>query len=349
VDLESNRFAKASLFGKLANIYADLSDDTLQRTGTFKMLTGGDVIEAEKKFKDSFTFVNYAKLLFSCNKLPEVYDNTDAFFRRWIIIVFPKVFKGDNCDPNILEKLTTPEELSGLLNIALDGLKRILENDGFSYSKSTEETREDYIRKSDPLAAFIMDCVEEDQDSMLLKQPLYSLFAFYCRQKSLPAVNKDTFFKNISKHVTITQVRTKRRVLSGRPFAYKGIILTKEGKILWRKQSGSGGSGGSPLFPILIKETDSTLHEDNVENTQKPLSESYIKIGKTPDPSAPSDPTQPIQLILVHEAEPCPLCGLYPVKYEFKIRNQSVKRCQHCIDEMQTKGWKFTIKPQEEK
>jgi P4 family phage/plasmid primase-like protien len=266
VDLESNRFAKASLFGKLANIYADLSDDTLQRTGTFKMLTGGDVIEAEKKFRDSFTFVNYAKLLFSCNKLPEVYDNTDAFFRRWIIIVFPKVFKGDNCDPNILEKLTTPGELSGLLNIALEGLKRILENDGFSYSKSTEETREDYIRKSDPLAAFVMDCLEENQSATLLKQPLYSLFAFYCRINSLPAVNKDTFFKNISKHVTVTQVRLNRKDVPGRPYAFRGIGFTEEGKKLWSRQSNQ-----STLFPILIEQ-----EENNARNN---------KIGKTLDSS----------------------------------------------------------------
>lgn len=261
-DLEINRFAKASLFGKLANIYADLSDDTLQRTGTFKMLTGGDVIEAEKKFKDSFTFVNYAKLLFSCNKLPEVYDNTDAFFRRWIIIVFPNIFKGDNCDPNILEKLTAPDELSGLLNIALKGLMRILENEGFSRARSTEETREDYIRKSDPLAAFIMDCIEESQNSILLKQQLYSLFAFYCRENNLPAVNKDTFFKNVSKHVTVTQVRVNRKDIPGRPYGFKGITLTKQGNELWSNQSNQ-----SRVSHILLELEDAVTRNNKMEKT----------------------------------------------------------------------------------
>jgi len=262
VDLEINRFAKASLFGKLSNLYADLSDETLQRTGTFKMLTGGDVIEAEKKFKDSFTFVNYAKLLFSCNKLPQVYDNTDAFFRRWIIIVFPKVFRGANCDPNILEKLTAQNELSGLLNIALKGLKRILENDGFSRAKSTEETREDYIRKSDPLAAFVMDCIEESQDFILLKQRLYSLFAFYCRENNLPAVNKDTFFKNISKHVTVTQIRVNRKDIPGRPYGFKGVTLTELGEKLWSKQSNQ-----SRVSHILLKLEDEITRNNKIGKT----------------------------------------------------------------------------------
>jgi len=90
---ETNRFATAALFGKLANIYPDLSDKSLTQTGIFKMLTGGDLIEAEKKFKDSFKFVNYAKLLFSCNKLPSTFDDTEAFFRRWIILTFPNKFE----------------------------------------------------------------------------------------------------------------------------------------------------------------------------------------------------------------------------------------------------------------
>jgi len=283
VDLELNRFAKASLFGKLANIYADLSDDTLQKTGTFKMLTGGDVIEAEKKFRDSFTFVNYAKLLFSCNKLPQVYDDTDAFFRRWTIVVFPKVFTGDNCDSNIIEKLTVPEELSSLLNIALEGLKRVLENDGFSYGKSTEEIREDYIRKSDPLAAFAMDCIEESQHSIMLKQQLYSLFAFYCRENNLPAVNKDTFFKNISKHVTVTQVRVNRKDVPGRPYGFKGIALTELGKELWSKQSNQSG-----VSDILMKPEDRDAGDNKIGKPMDSLDWSDHKLQVVSETNSPS-------------------------------------------------------------
>jgi putative DNA primase/helicase len=260
-----NRFAKASLHGKLANIYADLPDDTLSRTGTFKMLTGGDLIEGEKKFRDSFTFVNYAKLLFSCNKLPSAIDNTDAFFRRWIIVTFPNIFKGDDCDPNILEKLITPNELSGLLNIALKGLKRILDNGGFSYSKSTEEIREDYVRKSDPLAAFVLDCVERDQASTIIKKELYGLFASYCRENNLPAVNRDTFYKNIPKHISVGETRLHRKDIPGRPRAFTGIKLTERG-LEYKERSNQ--STQSTLSPILMKEAEDARN---------------IKMGNTPD------------------------------------------------------------------
>jgi len=95
-ELTTNRFAPADLFGKLANIYDDLPPDTLINTGIFKILVTGGEIQAEKKFKNAFKFRNFAKLVFSANKVPSTVDDTKAFFRRWIIINFPNEFKGDN-------------------------------------------------------------------------------------------------------------------------------------------------------------------------------------------------------------------------------------------------------------
>jgi len=54
------RFATAKLFGKLANIDADISKEELKHTGTLKILTGGDSIAGEFKFKDPFSFKNFA-------------------------------------------------------------------------------------------------------------------------------------------------------------------------------------------------------------------------------------------------------------------------------------------------
>jgi len=220
-DLEQNRFAKADLHHKLANIYADLPNKALFSTGIFKMLTGRDLITAERKFQHSFTFENYAKLLFSANKVPEAYDDTDAFFRRWLIIVFPNQFTGNKADPYILQKLTTPEELSGLLNLVLPALKRLLEKGQFSHSKTTEEIREDYIRKSSPIAAFVMDCLEIDVDAFIEKKDLFNAFAEYCRKRNIPSVTQDTFFKNLPRHVSVTDYRPK--IKSSRVRVLKGI------------------------------------------------------------------------------------------------------------------------------
>jgi len=138
--------------------------------------------------------------------------------------VFPNVFIGDDADPHILDKLTVEEELSGLLNLALAGLKSLLKNGAFSYSKTTEEIKEDYIRKSSPIAAFVMDCLEVDSDAFIVKKELYNVFTEYCRRLSLPTVTQDTFFKNLPQHAVVMDHRPT--VESKRYYTFKGIRYT---------------------------------------------------------------------------------------------------------------------------
>jgi len=132
-------------------------------------------------------------------------------------------------NPHILDEITTPEELSGFLNVAIKALKRLLKNGKFSISPATEEIREDYIRKSDPVKAFCMDMLVQDAESWVSKQDLYSAFTEYCRKMKLPPVTQKTFFQNLHQHVTVIDYQPK--VNGKRVRAFKGIKLaTKIGK-----------------------------------------------------------------------------------------------------------------------
>jgi putative DNA primase/helicase len=53
------------------------------------------------------------------------YDESDAFFGRKLILGFPRRFEGDRDDPDLLKKLTTEEELSGIFNVLMMALKRL--------------------------------------------------------------------------------------------------------------------------------------------------------------------------------------------------------------------------------
>jgi phage/plasmid-associated DNA primase len=91
---------------------------------------------AERKFTSPFKFVNYAKLIFSSNQIPITPDETDAFFARLIIINFPNQYLGDKADPYLIEKLTTEQELSGLLEVVLKRLPRVLKNGITGYHRT---------------------------------------------------------------------------------------------------------------------------------------------------------------------------------------------------------------------
>ena len=104
--LLTERFAPANLYQKIVNVDADLSGDILSRhTGKLKKLTGNDEFPAEFKYKTPFKFRNYAKLIFSCNTIPEITDTTDAMFRRLIIINFTKQFLGDKEDIHLTRQV----------------------------------------------------------------------------------------------------------------------------------------------------------------------------------------------------------------------------------------------------
>jgi len=169
-ELVSGRFAKADLYGKLANIASDISPDELKRTGAFKAFTGGDYVRAEMKHQNAFKFLNYAKLSFSANRLPPTPDESDAFFRRWILISFPNTFEPPNLDTTIIDKITTPQELSGLLNWAIQGLKRLKQNGGFTNSLSTEHLRQTWKLLSNPINGFLKEYTNGKLDRNFTKR-----------------------------------------------------------------------------------------------------------------------------------------------------------------------------------
>jgi P4 family phage/plasmid primase-like protien len=223
---EKSSFATSQLVGKLANIFADLPQKPLSDTGVFKVLTGGDPISVERKYEHAHSYVNYAKLLFSCNKLPEAADDSYAYFRRWQFIPFKNQFDETRADPKLLEKLTTPEELSGFLNLALAGLARLRKSNQFSHSKSTDEIREYYLRQSSPARAFLESCVELSPTTAIIKRDLYDAFLNFCEDKSLPACSEKAFSMKAAGFAGVKTVRIMAN--EAREWSWGGIALKNE-------------------------------------------------------------------------------------------------------------------------
>lgn len=209
-NLEIDQYAAGYLHKKLANLAGDLDSKSLKHTGRFKELTGRDMITSNRKYKQPIYFENYSKLVFACNKLPRTLDLTTAFFDRWIVFEYPYYFAKENefseekghkkADPNIVKQLITPEELSGLLNKALDGLDRIKQNKGFSTSKGIDDVKRLWIRKSDSFMAFLMDCIDEAEPTdRIEKQILRQEYSKYCKFHKLKMISdkwiRDSLFE----------------------------------------------------------------------------------------------------------------------------------------------------------
>ena len=195
--MESDSSGLCELHNRLVNLAGDLDNTALKNTGLFKELTGRDSVQVKRKYLRDLIFTNYAKMVFACNELPRVYDLSEGFWSRWILLEFPYQFlpqkdindksgkERELCkiqDPLILDKLTTPEELSGLLNSAIEGLDRLKKNKDFSHSKGTVDTKDFWIRNSDSFTAFCLDELEEGIEDYVSKKDLLKMFVTYCRK-----------------------------------------------------------------------------------------------------------------------------------------------------------------------
>jgi P4 family phage/plasmid primase-like protien len=220
----TNRFSVARLFGKIANMDAVLSKDALNNTGILKKLTGGDLIRAEDKFMAPFDFVNHAKLFFSTNEFPTTKDETDAFFARLIIINFPNQFLGDKADPQLIEKLTTEAELSGLLKVVLRRLPRVLTKGIQTTSSTIDENYTKYILSSDPIRAFVETALESDLDINTLKTEIYESYKMFCRAKNLSPVSEGAFSRRMTRQhgIKCEQFRDGK---GRRPYYYLGVKI----------------------------------------------------------------------------------------------------------------------------
>ncbi len=189
--LVSNTFAASGLNNKLANLIADMPSRALQDVGIIKAMTGGDTIQVERKYGHSFDLFNRAKIIGVANEPPEVKEDTRAFWRRLAIVDFPNLFEGDKRDPYILNKITTSQELSGLLNKAIELIPQLKAKADLSYTKTIDVTREAYILKSDPGKAFLDDCCEPTAWGILVKkEKVYQAFVEFCKKNDLVPFGK---------------------------------------------------------------------------------------------------------------------------------------------------------------
>jgi len=163
--LANSRFSAYRLEGKLANINADIEGGVIEETSMFKNMTGGDNFEVEQKYGQPYDHRNTAKLVFAANEMPEVDTHQDAFFRRWLLVAFPRKFtKEENdghqmADPTLEDTLM--DEMEGILNFAVEGLQRLRDQDGqFTNELSTAEVRKQWNRYGDSIDQFIRNWLE---------------------------------------------------------------------------------------------------------------------------------------------------------------------------------------------
>lgn len=197
-----DRFKTAEMFGKLANIGDDIGDEFIANPAIFKKLVTGERVSVERKGQNPFEFNNYSKLLFSANNIPRIKDKTGAVQRRLAIIPFDAKFSANDPDfnPYIKHLLKTSEVMEYLINIGIDGLKRVLTNRQFTPSEKVKMAMDEYEENNNPILGFFKECeVEEFQIENEPTNVVYKRYQEYCLANSLQAMSNIEFSKQVNR------------------------------------------------------------------------------------------------------------------------------------------------------
>lgn len=217
-----DRFSTSMMFGKLVNIGDDIGDDFLQgsQVATFKKVVSGNRIKAERKGQDPFEFNPYVKLLFSANDIPRMKDKTGAVLNRLVIIPFNARFtkylpSGEidpDYNPKIRYELVEQSSVEYLIRVGVEGLKRIIENQGFSKSDATEQMAEEYDLMNNPIKGFF---AEQDEGYIFREtvQDIFTRYQLYCNDCGIKPETKISFGKTVAE---MFQVESKNTRVNGK-------------------------------------------------------------------------------------------------------------------------------------
>ena len=224
-DVAENRFRMAKLAGRLANAFPDLDNRALKQTGTFKALVSGDAISAENKFGQPFTFENKARMIFSMNEIPRSADSTYAFYRRLCIIRFSLQLTPETSDPFLFEKLTTENELSGLLNKALAALRVLVEVGRFSEPLSSKNELEHYRSDNETVRVFCESQCELNPDYQIKKRELFAAYLHWAAESDIRPLTSRQFKTGLLQFAkTVTEDQAGPAI--NRVRIFRGINLT---------------------------------------------------------------------------------------------------------------------------
>lgn len=190
-------YYRAEIANKLLNYASEISRE--MNTDLFKKLASGETFTARSPYGKPFEVRNYAKMIFNANELPKDTEQTNAFFRRFLIVPFLETIPEAEQDKELHRKIIE-SELAGVFLWVLDGLARLLSNKKFTDCRIAAETLKQYQVESDSVQMFLSDNeYQPSNDEKCLLKELYSKYKVYCYEDGYRACGNKTFAERLRK------------------------------------------------------------------------------------------------------------------------------------------------------
>lgn len=227
--VSENRFARADLEHIHLMIDDDMRMEALKQTNYVKSLvTAQGKMDLEKKGKQSYQGWMYARLLaFSNGDLQSLYDRSDGFYRRQLILTTKGKSPDRVDDPDLADKLCG--ELEGIFLWAFAGLQRLAANHfRFTESERSRSNRDEVKRDGNNLIAFLESTgyILLDPDQRISAKELYHIYNIWCDENAVtplkPRSVSDYLIANQKKY-GIEHNNNQLNAAGRRVWGFKGI------------------------------------------------------------------------------------------------------------------------------
>lgn len=227
-DIVRDTHATHDFYNKYANINDELTSNDLSNVSNFKKLTGRSKFRINPKFKDAFKFENFAKMIFATNKMPslkESIEDPESYYNRWMIIDFDNVVEDNEQNKHLIDELSLEDSMSGVLNWALIGYKRLMENGRFSYDLAWQETERKLKKSGESVFSFEVECCNKCEGNLVGKDEMFNRYLEYCKlNNKTPEISKESFGKRFKPSYVINK--------NNGPEEYRGWLHIKVKEIL---------------------------------------------------------------------------------------------------------------------
>jgi len=204
---DQNGYYRAMIGDKLLNYGSDINSKLDH--GIFKKLSSGEPINARLPHGAPMEFKQYAKLMFNCNVLPKDTEQTNGYFRRFLIIPFERTITEKEKDTDLAEKIAK-KEMPGIFNWVLAGLDRLLKNNQFTYCEPAENALKSYKLDSDNVLQFLSDNDYNYKSNHFTPlADLYQSYKNHCTDSGCNPLNKRNFGNRL------LAIGSKRKRLTG--------------------------------------------------------------------------------------------------------------------------------------
>ena len=194
--ISENRFARADLEHILLCVDDDMRMEALRQTNYVKsIVTAQGKMDLERKGKQSYQGWMFSRLLaFSNGDLQALYDRSDGFYRRQLVLTTKEKPADRVDDPDLAEKMKA--EAEGILLWAFEGLQRLAANNfKFTESDRIKANRESVKRDNNNIFDFMesVGYIRLKADSSISSKELYEIYVMWCEENSMTPMKRRSF------------------------------------------------------------------------------------------------------------------------------------------------------------